>query len=145
VSTYDRFLAHVDRTGGPHACWPWTGPVNPDGTGVFTARGRRTTARRYAYRMHYEDPGPLRVGLTCPHPACCNWRHMRVRTARQVATTNGSAATVNAATTACPLRHPLDPDNTYVHPDGRRECHRCKRGRARATGVTADDVTTAGL
>jgi hypothetical protein len=131
VSTYDRFWSQVDRSAGPTGCWPWTGPTNPDGVGVFVVRGRKTTARRYAYRMHHEDPGPLRIGLTCTVVACCNWRHMRTRTARQVATNNGSAAAVNAAATACPAGHPLT--DAYVHPDGRRECRICKERRARTS------------
>jgi hypothetical protein len=139
VSTYDRFWFQVDRSGGPDSCWPWLGPCNPDGIGVFLVHGRKTTARRYAYRMHFEDPGPLRIGVRCGTVSCCNWRHMRARTARQVATGNGSAAAVNAAATACPRRHPLGAANTYVHADGRRECRTCKAGRGAPRHTGGDD------
>lgn len=127
VTTYARFWALVDRTGGPQRCWPWTGPRTAAGAGVFRLRGRRTTARRYAYRAEYGDPGPLRVVVTCELALCVNPRHLTVRTAAEIVLGNGSAAAVNAARTC---QHPRD--SWYVHPgDGRRECRLCKAERVR--------------
>lgn len=129
VTTYARFWALVDRTGGPESCWPWTGPVTAAGAGVFRLRGRRTTARRYAYRAEYGDPGPLRVVVTCALSRCVNPRHLTVRTAAEIAVGNGSAAAVNAARSCA---HPRTAETMYVHPgDGRRECAVCKAERVR--------------
>lgn len=129
TTTYDRFWALVDRAGGPAACWPWLGRRTAAGVPVFVIRGRRTTARRYAYRMEYGDPGPLRVRVTCGTADCVNWRHTTVATAALIATSNGSAAAVNAARRACREGHALQAGNLYVRADGRRECLRCKRAR----------------
>lgn len=37
----------------------------------------------------------------------------------------------NAAKTHCPKGHPYDDENTYVRPDGGRECKKCARQRTR--------------
>jgi hypothetical protein len=117
TTTYERFWAQVDRSAGPRGCWPWTGAVSPRGIPVFEVRRRRTTARRYAYRMQYGDPGHLRVVVTCALATCVNWDHLTVATAR-------------AAREACDRGHKLTDDTLYVHPgDGRRECAECKELR----------------
>lgn len=130
TTTYERFWAQVDRSAGPRGCWPWTGPRSPRGVPVFEVRRRRTTARRYAYRMQYGDPGPLRVVVTCPVADCMNFLHLTISTARAVALGNGSAAALNAAREACDRGHKLTDDALYTHPgDGRRECGECKELR----------------
>lgn len=127
ATTYERFWAQVDRSGGPTSCWPWTGPRSPKGVPVFEVRRRRTTARRFAYRMQHGDPGPSAVVVTCQTWDCLNFRHMTIRSRRAIAITNGSAATRNAAVTACPAGHQLAGPNLYRHPgSGRRECALCK-------------------
>jgi hypothetical protein len=129
-TTYERFWACVDRSAGPNECWPWTGMLTPRGVPVFEVRGRRTTARRYAYRMQYGDPGKLRVVVTCELAICMNWDHLSVSTARAIALTNGSAAAHNAAREFCDRGHKLTDDVLYTHPgDGRRECAECKVAR----------------
>lgn len=128
-TTYDRFWDLVDRSAGAGGCWPWRGRRTPAGIPVFEVRKRRTTARRYAYRMEYGDPGKLRVVVTCGTGDCVNWRHITLSTAAAIATSNGSAAAVNAARKACARGHLLQAGNLYVRADGRRECLRCKRGR----------------
>jgi len=137
ATSYERFWAAVDRSGGAGGCWPWAGPVTAAGAGVFTVRGRRTTARRYAYTVQYGDPGPLRVVrvAACPTPLCVHWDHLTVVTARAVALGNGSAAGGHGSA-VCGRGHDLTaPGAVYVHPgDGRRECAVCKavrRGDAR--------------
>lgn len=129
-TTYDRFWRHVDRSAGPTGCWPWTGHTNPDGVGVFKIRGRRTTARRYAYRMDQGDPGRLRVVTRCPLTSCCNPKHLTAREPATIALSNGSAAGVNAAGAQCRRGHPRTVESVYEHPgDGRRECRACKAER----------------
>lgn len=38
----------------------------------------------------------------------------------------------NARKTRCPCGHPYDLDNTYIRPDGGRECRRCRANRRMA-------------
>lgn len=130
TTSYDRFWALVDRSAGPGRCWPWAGPVTPRGAGFFEVRRRRTTARRYAYRCEYGDPGRLRVVVTCGTAACCNPAHLTVASARAVALGNGSAAAVLAAAVACATGHPLTAGNVYRRPGAAHgECLACKRAR----------------
>lgn len=129
-TTYERFWAQVDRSGGPGRCWPWTGGRSPRGDPVFEVRRARTTARRYAYRMEYGDPGKLRVTVTCGLPDCCNPRHLSIATSRAVVLGNGSAGARNAARTHCSRGHELVAANRYQRADGRTECRLCKKRRA---------------
>lgn len=79
----DPFWSKVDRSGGPTACWPWTGPRTKDGYGRF--RGR------YAHRLALEAAlgRPLAPGeqalhdpRDCNRPECCNALHLRPGTVR---------------------------------------------------------------
>lgn len=133
TTTYDRFWALVDRAGGPAACWPWLGRRTAAGVPVFVIRGRRTTARRYAYRMEYGDPGRLRIRVTCQAADCMNYRHLTAASPRTVALSNGSAAAANAGRVRCRRGHPMAAPNLYVHADGRRECLACKHLRRRTS------------
>ena len=38
----EKFYQHVDSSGGPHACHPWTGIMDPDGYGIFTSVTKQT-------------------------------------------------------------------------------------------------------
>lgn len=77
----ERFLAKVDRSGGPDACHMWTGPTKEDGYGSY--RGRN--AHRQAWII---ENGPVPDGLSVCHSCderyprgdktyrrCCNTRH----------------------------------------------------------------------
>ena len=49
----------------------------------------------------------------------------------------------NAAKAACPLGHPYTADNTYVDPDGHRDCRICKRASNRAYKARHRDAVNA--
>lgn len=75
-------LARVDRSGGPDACWPWTGHVMQGRPhGQFTRCGFRF----YAHRAAADLAG---LGVTrglcvchrCDNPPCCNPAHLFVGT-----------------------------------------------------------------
>lgn len=76
----ERFWPKVDRSGGPDACWPWTGGTNGAGYGiVWPAGSKKERPRRqlYAHRVAYElTHGPLPEGSTvrqsCENRLCCN-------------------------------------------------------------------------
>jgi hypothetical protein len=82
----DRYLAKVDKSGGPDACWPWTGSLNkgygqigagPCPPGV--ARNSRVPlkAHHVAYRLeHGEVPAGSFVLHRCDNPPCCNPAHL---------------------------------------------------------------------
>ncbi len=73
-----RFWSHVDKSGGPDACWEWRGRRNGKGYGSFSPR-RKTTKRKnlLCHRIAYSlERSPLPPGLCvlhhCDNPACCN-------------------------------------------------------------------------
>ena len=74
----DKFWSLVDRSGGPDACWPWTGNLAVrGGYGAFNAKKKPIRAHRFAYE---DTHGPLPPGLLvrhrCDNPPCCNPRHL---------------------------------------------------------------------
>jgi HNH endonuclease len=85
------FWAQVDQSGGPDACWPWTGYVHPNGYGQF---GAHTPGTKLPHRIAYEYlVGPIPEGKMLdhlchtndpdcpggnsdPHRRCCNPGHL---------------------------------------------------------------------
>lgn len=71
----DRFWSQVDQSGGPDACWPWTGSLTPNGYGSTSVDGRPELAHRRAWVLAY---GPISAGMSvchrCDNRPCCNPR-----------------------------------------------------------------------
>lgn len=72
------FWARVDQSGGPDACWPWTGGRNEHGYGHVSFRPIKTKlAHRVAWILtHGEIPAGLNVCHHCDNPPCCNPAHL---------------------------------------------------------------------
>lgn len=70
-------MGRIDRSGGPDACWPYTGTRLPKGYGSHKANHRHWYAHRVAYEQTY---GPIADGLEvchkCDNPPCCNPTHL---------------------------------------------------------------------
>lgn len=143
------FWSKVDRSGGPDACWPWTGSVNKvTGYGAYHP-GRRTTyprtvsAHRFAASLagiidladaeqHVDHtchngagcpPGP------CVHRKCCNTRHHANATRTENMNNSHNA---NKWKTHCPRLHEYTPENTRIQRRGNtisRKCIACERQR----------------
>ncbi len=128
-----RFWAKIDKSEG---CWMWTGAKQSKGYGQFSAGGRSQSVHRIAYALAY---GPIPAGLTIDHlclvKLCVRPDHLEAVTAKvnnQRAHDNGQAlpsplSQLNAAKLFCVNGHPYSPDNTYVTPQGHRDCRTCKR------------------
>ena len=74
----ERFWAKVDRSGGPDACWPWTGATQAKGYGRVTVDQRNDGSHRVALSLKLGRPlgsGELACH-TCDNPPCCNPRHL---------------------------------------------------------------------
>ena len=71
----------IDSSGGPDACWPWTGATNPTGYGVIGVLDlvSRRSQTRYAHRVVFElatGESPEVVRHKCDNPSCCNLDHL---------------------------------------------------------------------
>jgi hypothetical protein len=67
-------LASVDRSGGPDACHPWTGPLDDDGYGRL---GNKKAHRVACELAHGPAPSPKHEAMhSCDFPPCCNGRHL---------------------------------------------------------------------
>jgi hypothetical protein len=75
----------IDATGGPDACWLWTGARS--GKGYGTVHGSLPRAL-YTHRLAWELAwGPIPPGLCvlhrCDNPPCCNPAHLFLGTKAQ--------------------------------------------------------------
>jgi hypothetical protein len=80
--TAERLWRMVDKSGGPDACWPFTGSRGTHGYGQIYVRAKKKGNRlarsnRVAYAAVY---GPIPAGLIvchrCDNPPCCNPAHL---------------------------------------------------------------------
>lgn len=76
LSLLERFNEQVDATGGPSACWPWTGDRSKKNYGRFCFDGGRELAHRRAWIIAFGDiTDGLCVLHSCDNPPCCNPKH----------------------------------------------------------------------
>lgn len=85
AETIEQFWSKVDRSGGPDACWPWTGARASGGYGQMSLEPRRGSPKVGAHRFaliavgHIIPSGAL-VCHHCDSPPCCNPAHLFVGT-----------------------------------------------------------------
>lgn len=127
-----------------NGCWHLP-PSHKDGYAYFHYAGKRRLAHRASYEhfvgdipdglvldhnCHTQDvncPG----GDGCLHRRCINPAHLEPVTAEENTSRGRGTSALNAAKTHCPKGHPYSPENTYVDPDGRRECRTCRALRSK--------------
>lgn len=143
-----RFWARVDRSGGPDACWPWTGARDRNGYGWFWLYGRNTRAPRAVVALLLgEIPAPeVFVCHHCDNPICCNPAHLFTgsaadntadmvgkgrhgapwsRSEKPLVLTKPRVVILGAY---CKRGH-LRAAYTHLRPNGHRECSRCHAER----------------
>ncbi len=67
---------HIDMSGGPDSCHPFTGGLNKEGRPYFTVDGKKVLAYRLTYELVTGDKlGDRILRHTCDNEVCCNYRH----------------------------------------------------------------------
>jgi hypothetical protein len=75
--TVEDIWALIDQSGGPDACWPFTGYCKPKGYGAISFDGKVWETHRLVYVLMHGEPAPgLIVRHTCDNPPCCNPAHL---------------------------------------------------------------------
>lgn len=137
----ERFWARVDQTGGPNACWPWTGTLHASGKTGYGWTGQELAHRQaYIYVVGEITPG-LELdhtchtaaaltgacdGNACTHRLCVNPAHLEPVTHRENAIRGMAPGAITHRTNVCARGHRLDAGNVYVAPgDGARRCRTC--------------------
>jgi hypothetical protein len=144
-SASTRFWRHVDISGGPDACWPWTASTSHRGYGQFHFEGKNIGSHCFAY---WELVGPIPEGTELDHvkargcigPSCCNPAHMEPVTHRENILRGDAPSAHSARQTHCIHGHPFDDANTYWW-RGSRLCRTCRERRNRERGFPNSPVS----
>lgn len=72
----ERYWGYVDTSGGPDACWPWTGHIRHGYGQMRVGNKKQVPAHRWGYEQRV---GPIPEGHgvlhRCDNPPCQNDRH----------------------------------------------------------------------
>lgn len=160
LTVAERFARKVDTSGGPDACYPWTGAKGKHGYGnvcltLLSPRKKQwVAAPRLAYILANEfiaedkdtdhlchnaaaARGECEGGGSCPHRVCVNPRHLAAKPHRDNVLAGNTTAAANARKTHCKRGHEFTEANTRILPLGNRDAgaRRCRRCAADAQAV----------
>ncbi len=124
----------VTSAGYETPCWMWVAGKDKWGYGRFRYQGRAALAHRVSWELHkgaLPDYPALEIDHLCGNQACVNPDHLRAVT-QKVNTLRGSSFSAkNSRKKLCEHGHEMNEANTYIRPDGNRDCRVCGRERAR--------------
>ena len=124
VSTEERFWGKVVKQ--EDGCWKWIGCLD-DGYGRFWD-GRLVRAHRLAFEwIKKAIPKEMTLDHLCRNRACVNPDHLEVTSVKVNILRGVGIAAINSKVTHCPKGHPYDEENTYLTPDGWRDCRKCRQ------------------
>lgn len=144
---YPAFVDHVTRILNrcfaqhgpmPDDCLVWSGAKagrdakKGGGYGVIRIDGVKWAVHRAIW---WFTRGPIPAGLVvdhiCRNRACCNIRHLRLKTNAENILLGNAPSAIAARKTHCPQNHPYSGDNLIVEKNGQRRCRTCRRDQQR--------------
>lgn len=129
----ERVFERIEVT---ESCWLWK--TAKDGHYGYTPV--RSAPTRMAHRAVYElVVGPIPDGFhldhLCRNPRCVNPDHLEPVTCAVNILRGVGATAVNKRKTSCPKGHLYSEENTYVTPQGYRQCRQCVSERRRRSNA----------
>jgi hypothetical protein len=77
LTQINRFWRHVNRSGGPEACWLWEGFIRENGYGIIGIKGKEYRVHRVSYFIEHGRIDNDRLVLhRCDVRACVNPAHL---------------------------------------------------------------------
>ena len=130
----ERFWSKVDKSGplfnGTY-CWLWKEHLTGTGYAQFRVGEKHILVHRFAYELlKGQIPVGLEIDHLCRRRSCVQPEHLEVVTPRDNTLRGTGVAAQAARATHCPQGHPYDLFNTYLRPDGGRDCRRCRNHRS---------------
>lgn len=116
----------------PSGCLLWTGTTDKNGYGVVWVDGKYRRIHRVMWEM-YEEPIPDGLVLDhvkdrgCTHKNCASVAHLEPVTNQVNVLRGDTIPAAHAAKTHCDNHHKFTEANTYLAPDGARNCRACRR------------------
>lgn len=119
-------MASLDPLRVPETpCVLWTGHTDPDGYG--RSHGWQTVHRRAWQRAYGQIPVGMEIHHLCGNRACMEPDHLECITRYE-----HSRTSPYVLQTHCVNGHEYTPENTYIRPNGQRDCRACGSARTRA-------------
>jgi len=140
VKRIDRFWTKVRTTDG---CWLWNGAKTAGGYGSVTINKKSSLAHRVSYELCAgKIPDGLHIDHLCRVRHCVNPSHLEPVTPKTNCLRGEGPASINSKKKSCSRGHRFSEDNTYITPDGRRNCKTCQRNASHRFMAASKELVT---
>lgn len=124
VYTYNYMERYLSRTLPEGECLIWQGWKNEKGYPLCEVRGKKHRVQRLIYEFFKgEIPDGFVTDHLCRNRACINPNHLEAVTNLE---NIRRGIPKNRGKQICDSGHLFDEKNTYIRPDGKRACRKCR-------------------